>query len=102
MTASTINQMSTSDQIVATIQVGGVTLASVSRCGFSCTDEVVRTLKALAGGFAGLARLTIRNKTRGWNQLLALATRTGNTRPAHAAAAKAQVGHGRQCCIQWP
>ena len=98
MTA-TANQIELSDQIIASIEVGGTTLASVARSGFSSTDEVVRTLKALAGNFIGLARLNIRNKTHGWNQLLALVARR-----RIAAQNQHITPHiaGRQYSIQWP
>ena len=75
MITTTINQISTGDQIIASLQIGGVTLASVARSGFACTDEVVSTLRKLAGGIAGLAKLNIRNKTQGWNKFQALALR---------------------------
>lgn len=76
---ATTNQIAANDQIVATLEINGKTIARVTRDGFTGIEDVVRTLKALAGGFIGLARVNIRNKSRGWNVLKALVSRNTPT-----------------------
>ncbi|MBR6285301.1 MAG: hypothetical protein IKR25_13570 [Muribaculaceae bacterium] len=103
MFTTSVNQIAATDQIIATIEVGGTTLARIMSNGFSCTDDVVRTLKGLAGGFIGMAKLNIRNKTRGWNVLLALAShRTSGKAQVPAVPASVPCAQGRQYAIQWP
>lgn len=67
--------VSSSDQIFATLVVGGKVMANVCKCNFSSVDEIVRLVSSLAGRFMGLARLSIRNKTQGWTMNMALASR---------------------------
>ena len=69
---NTATSLSTSDQIIATLQVGGKTMASVCKTNFASIDDIVRFICAMTGRFMGLARLNIRNKTQGWSVNLAL------------------------------
>ena len=68
-------QVSTSDKIVAQLEINGRVLARVSNRNFHNIDEIVAMIQALAGKFLGLARLTIRNQTQGWSKVMMLATR---------------------------
>lgn len=74
--------LSINDQIFATLEVGGKTMASVSKTNFSSIDDIVRFICAMAGRFMGLARLNIRNKTQGWTMNLALASRWRTPQPS--------------------
>ena len=74
--------LSVNDQIFATLEVGGKTMASVSKTNFASIDDIVRFICAMAGRFMGLARLNIRNKTQGWTVNLALASRQRTPQPA--------------------
>ncbi len=67
--------LSINDLIFATLEVGGKTVASVSKTNFGSIDDIVRFIGSMAGRFMGLARLNIRNKTQGWTMNLALASR---------------------------
>lgn len=78
--------ISTSDQIMAQLEINGRVLVRLSRNNFSSIDEVVGLAYALAGRFMGLARLTIRNKSQGWSQVMSLATRRGSAPTRHAPA----------------
>ena len=78
--------LSINDLIFATLEVGGKTMASVSKTNFSSIDDIVRFICAMAGRFMGLARLNIRNKTQGRSMNMALASRQRVTQPSlHAA-----------------
>ena len=88
--SNTRTSLSTSDQIFATLEVGGKIMASVSKSNFSSIDDVVRFIYSIAGRFMGLARLSIRNKTQGWTMNMALAARQNQPRPAYAAAMPSQ------------
>ena len=84
--SNTRTSLSTSDQIFATLEVGGKVMATVCKNNFASIDEVVRFIYAMAGKFMGLARLNIRNKTQGWTMNLALASRISKPcTPSHAA-----------------
>ena len=82
--------LSTSDQIFATLEVGGHTMASVCKSNFSSIDDIVKFISSMAGRFMGLARLNIRNKTQGWSMNMALATRMPQPRPAYPSAMPSQ------------
>lgn len=88
--SNTRTSLSTSDQIFATLEVGGKVMASVSKSNFSSVDDIVRFIYSMAGRFMGLARLSIRNKTQGWTMNLALASRQSQPRPAYSAALPGQ------------
>ena len=78
--------LSTSDQVFATLEVGGRILASVCKSNFASIDDIVRFIYSVAGRFMGLARLSIRNKTQGWTMNMALASRQNSFKPALTAA----------------
>ena len=82
--------LSVNDQIFATLEVGGKTVASISKSNFSSINDIVRFVCAIAGRFMGLARLNIRNKTQGWAMNLSLASRQSAPRPSFHAAMPAQ------------
>lgn len=86
----TRTSLSTSDQIFATLEVGGKVMASVSKNNFSSIEDIVRFIYSVAGRFMGLARLSIRNKTQGWTMNMALASRQNQPRQAYAAALPSQ------------
>lgn len=83
---NTATSLSTSDQIIATLQVGGKTMASVCKTNFASIDDIVHFICAMTGRFMGLARLNIRNKTQGWSVNLALASRHRAPQPAFSTA----------------
>ncbi len=74
------NTLTTTDHVIASIEVNGRILASVSKSNFSSLQEVAKFLIAMAGKYIGLAKLTIRNKTQGWTTTMAYAMR--NNTPA--------------------
>lgn len=74
--------LSVNDQIFATLEVGGKTVASICKSNFSSVNDIVRFICAMAGRFMGLARLNIRNKTQGWAMNLALASHQSVPRPS--------------------
>ena len=61
------------DLVFATIEVGGRVIASLCKSNFESVAQVVKAMRSAAGAFIGLARVTIRNKTQGWNLQLAVA-----------------------------
>lgn len=71
---NTAISLSTSDQVFATLMLGGKTLLSVCKSNFASIDEIVRFITSATGKFMGLAQLNIRNKTQGWTMSLSLAT----------------------------
>ena len=83
---NTATSLSTSDQIFATLEVGGKTMASICKSNFATIDDIVRLIYSLAGKFMGLAMLKIRNKTQGWSVNMALASQQRQLRPAYNAA----------------
>ena len=83
--ATSINR---SDQIFATLIIGGKVVSSVCKSNFSTIEEVVRYAYSIAGRFMGLARLIVRNKTQGWSMNMALAAR--HNMPRLATARRAQ------------
>ena len=62
------------DHICASIDCNGRRLASVIGTNFSSIESIKRALLDMAGTYAGIAMLTVRNVTRGWRDISALAT----------------------------
>ena len=62
------------DQICATLECNGHRLASINGMGFSSLEAVKHALLDLAGRYAGMAVVTVRNCTQGWRDVTALAT----------------------------
>lgn len=92
--------LAATDQVMATLTGTKGILASVNKCNFTSINDVVRFVMAIAGRFAGLATLNIRNRTQGWSlnmALLAPAQPLSARRPAPAARPQA----ARQLAFNW-
>ena len=68
------NIVNLGDRICATLECNGRRLASVNGSGFASLEAVKRALLEIAGSFAGMAVLTVRNCTSGWRNVSAMAT----------------------------
>ena len=100
MNTGIINSVNLGDSIIATLDCNGHRLASVNGTQFSSLEAVKRALISLAGTYAGMAVLTVRNCTRGWRNVSALATlRRPVVAPAPAVAAAPHTGS--QYLIPW-
>ena len=66
------NIVNPGDQICATLECAGQRLASVNGMNFNSLESVKRALLDLAGRFAGLAVITVRNCTQGWRDVTTL------------------------------
>lgn len=74
MEKNEMNIVNSGDKICATLVCNGRRLASVEGVDFNGLEAVKRALLGLAGRFAGMAMLTVRNCTQGWRQVLPVAT----------------------------
>ena len=74
MNCNIINIVNRGDKICATLECNGRCLASVNGFNFSSLEAVKRALLDLAGHYAGMAVMTVRNCTQGWRDVTALAT----------------------------
>ena len=93
------NIVNCSDRICASLECNGRRIASINGTGFTSMETVKRTLLDLAGRFAGMAVLTVRNCTQGWRDVTALAsmrTAVPAMKPASSA-----PRHGNQYLIPW-
>lgn len=99
---STANRnIAPSDQVMATLVGRNGILATVNKSNFASLNDVVRFVMALAGRFAGMAQLTVRNRTQGWSVNMALAAPqiAASSRPCHH---HSSLPHeGRQYLIPW-
>ena len=88
MNTNNSNIVAIGDHICATLECNGSRLASVDGMQFTSIDAVKRALLNLAGHYAGMAVMTVRNCTRGWRDVTALATmrRAAVPRPARVGA----------------
>jgi len=94
------NIVNQGDRICATLECNGRRLASVNGSGFASLEAVKRALLEIAGSFAGMAVLTVRNCTSGWRNVSAMATMRRPVlveQPAAAAAPRV----GAQYLIPW-
>ena len=93
------NVVNCGDRICATLMRNGRPLASVEGRDFNGLEAVKRALLDLAGRYAGMAVLTVRNCTQGWREVSALSTMR---RPALAPQlAMAAPVSGSQYLIPW-
>jgi len=94
------NIVNCGDNICATIECNGRRLASINGSNFASLEAVKRALLDLAGRYAGMAILTVRNCTQGWRDVTAIATMrrpVAVPRPAVAPAPRI----GAQYLIPW-
>ena len=73
MNTNISNIVKLGDRICATLESGGRRLASVNGMNFANLDAVKRALLELAGNYAGMAVITVRNCTQGWRDVTTLA-----------------------------
>ena len=74
MNASSL-EIRNSDLVFATLEANGQIIARLSAMNFGSVGEVVRAIYRMAGKFAGMARVCIRNKSQGWSKVLMLSRR---------------------------
>ena len=77
-TASPLS-ITASDQVFATLEAGGRILARLSSINFGSIGEVIDAIYRMAGKFAGIARVSIRNKSQGWSKVMMLSRRVTDT-----------------------
>ena len=93
------NIVNPGDQICATLECAGCRLATVNGVNFSSIEAVKRALLDLAGRFAGMAVITVRNCTQGWRDVTTLSRMR---RPALPSPKLATAPHmGSQYLIPW-
>ena len=97
MKKNEMNIVNSGDKICATLVCNGRRLASVEGVDFNGLEAVKRSLLDLAGRFAGMALLTVRNCTQGWRQVVPVATMRCSTLSAPADAPRV----GSQYIIPW-
>ena len=68
------NIVNCGDHICATLDCNGRRLASVNGSDFPSLEAVKRALLDMAGRYAGMAVITVRNCSQGWRDVTALAT----------------------------
>ena len=100
---SSVNNLSVSDEIIASIELDGRNLASINRSNFAKIDDIIQAVLSLAGNYIGLAKLSIRNKTQGWAMMMGIAARRSMI--SHSVKTQFQPSirsnNGTQLAIQW-
>ena len=94
------NIVTMGDRICATLECNGRRLACIDGMNFNSIDAVKRALLELAGHYVGVALLTVRNCTRGWRDVTALATMR-RTAIVPQASVSTPCRSGDQYLIQW-
>ena len=100
MNKNIMNIVNCGDRICATLECNGHRLASINGNHFTSLEAVKRALVNLAGRYAGMAVLTVRNCTQGWRDVTALATMRRPVETARPAMASAPC-IGNQYLIPW-
>lgn len=54
------------DELYATLTVAGSTMVELKKVEASSIEEIMRKLRKTASRYTGLAKVHIRNRTRGW------------------------------------
>ena len=95
------NIVNRGDKICATLECNGRRLATVNGMDFSSLEAVKRALLELAGHYAGMAVLTVRNCTQGWRDVSALATMRRPAVSLRQASVASAPRMGDQYLIPW-
>lgn len=96
-------EMSAADVIYARLDVDGRNVVCLSECGFGSIGDVVGWVRRMAGRFAGMARLLVRNQSRGWQVTLPLRSVAGDGVGGSSAPAElCRPMCGNQYLIPWP
>lgn len=66
--------LSMGDMVYASLSIDGQDVANISSTRFSSIDEVISIIYHLAGRFAGIAKLLIRNQSRGWSKSMPISS----------------------------
>lgn len=66
-TFNTPHKMENGDQIFASLECNGRTIANIMDCNFSCIEDVMHYVMSRAGQFFGLGRVKVRNASQGWS-----------------------------------
>ena len=95
-----INTVSLGDRIFATLDRQGNRLASINGSCFESLDAVRSALLQLAGRYEGMAIITVRNSSKGWRDVSALATMR-RMAPAFQEPQASGLRVGAQYLIPW-
>lgn len=96
------NNLNATDEVLACIEINGSVIASIRRNNFNSIDEVIKTIVSMSGNFIGLAKLSIRNKTQGWNMIMGIARQHRVITAAMAMSIKPSYkSSGQQLSIPW-
>lgn len=66
-TITPLHKMENGDQIFASLECNGRTIANVADSNFSSIEDVMQYVMTSAGQFFGLARVRVRNASQGWS-----------------------------------
>ncbi|MGN0213633.1 MAG: hypothetical protein ACI4AH_02360 [Muribaculaceae bacterium] len=88
MATQTLQSMSATDYIYASLTIDGRTVASFNRQNFNSISEVIKLMYHIAGQFAGMARMLVRNQSKGWSTVLPLTSNISCTESARRPIAK--------------
>lgn len=96
----TNNTLTLGDNVFASLTVDGRSIASINSTRFSSINDIISLIYHLAGRFAGSAKLTIRNQSRGWFTSTMIAS---NNKPSHMAtpSSKKPIAENGQYLIPW-
>ena len=96
------NNLTATDEILACMEINGSVIASIRRFNFNSIDEVIKTIVSMSGNFVGLAKLSIRNKTQGWNMIMGVARQQRVITPVMAINMEPSYkSSGQQLSIPW-
>lgn len=73
--------MSLSDRIFARLSLGGRVIAEIDRADFPSLSFLLTAIRAMVPGVSGLARLSVRNMSRGWSLERPLMLRASEVQP---------------------
>ena len=96
MATQTYQNMCATDDIYASLMIDGRTVASFSRRNFNNLGEVIKLMYHIAGQFAGMARMLVRNQSKGWSTILPLTSNASS-----AAVRRTPVAKNGRYLIPW-
>lgn len=66
-----MSTISSSDVLFATVSQRGNMLLNIKLCGVESESDIYRAIRMSLPGISGIARLSIRNASRGWSAAMA-------------------------------
>ena len=93
--------LSMGDMVYVSLSIDGQDVANISSTRFSSIDDVISIVYRIVGKFAGIAKLLIRNQSRGWSKSLPISSNQGRKQERATTSTVVPPNENGQYLIPW-